>query len=456
MNTQETLTSLSPWIEAEMARLHIPGVAFGILDGGEQHSACFGVTNLENPLPVDAQTLFQIGSISKTITATAMMRLVERGAASLDAPLRSYLPDLRLADPEVTAQVTLRHIFTHTAGFVGDFFDDGGMGDDALQIVTGRMESLPQETPLGQVWSYNNAGFYLAGRLIEVLSGKPFETAVQELALEPLGMRRSFYFAREAITYRVAAGHGAIYAGQEGPAEVLRPWWLARASNPFGGLNASLDDLLRYARFHLGDGRGPDGERLLATETLRLMQEPICPAANGEQMGITWFLRDVQGMRILRHGGATNGQMAALQLVPQRGFALAALTNSDRGSELYQSLARQALERFLGLSEPEPAPIPADEAVLAQYAGRYSAAAQDLWIELQAGGLTLHVEPRGGFPTPDAPPPPAPPPVRLAVCAPDTLLVLDEPSKGSRLEALRGPAGELTWLRFGGRVHRRL
>ena len=73
MNTQETLTSLSPWIEAEMARLHIPGVAFGILDGGEQHSACFGVTNLENPLPVDAQTLFQIGSIRKTITATAMM-----------------------------------------------------------------------------------------------------------------------------------------------------------------------------------------------------------------------------------------------------------------------------------------------------------------------------------------------------------------------------------------------
>jgi len=455
MTSEESLASLEPWIRAEMERLHVPGLALGILDKNRESTACFGVTNLENPLAVDSDTLFQIGSISKTITATAMMRLVKSGVAALDAPLQNFLPELRLADPQTAAQVTLKHIFTHTGGWLGDFFADGGMGDDALRTVVGRMDTLPQETPLGQVWSYNNAGYYIAGRVIEALTGKPFETAVQELALDPLGMRRSFYFAREAITYRVAAGHSAVYSGQEGVPEVLRPWWLARAANPLGGLNSTIQDLLRYARFHLGDGRAADGARLLSEDTLREMQTPICPAANDEQMGIAWFLRDVDGVRILRHGGATNGQMATLQLVPQRGFALAVLTNSDRGSELYQPLIKQIFERFLGVIEPEPQPIPMEAAALAEYPGCYSAAAQDLLIERQTDDLILKVIPKGGFPTPDSPPEPAPPSVRLALCAPDCLLGLDEPFKDSRLEILRGPNGELTWLRFSGRVHRR-
>lgn len=455
MDEQEPLASLKNWIQSEMARLQVPGVAIGILHSGRELTASFGVTNLENPLPVDPNTLFQIGSISKTITATAMMRLVERGLVSLDAPLRSYLPGLRLADTETTAQATLKHIFTHTAGWIGDYFDDGGLGDNALEIVVGRMDGLAQETPLGQVWSYNNAGFFLAGRLIEVLTRKTFEAAVQELVLDPLGMQHSFYFAHDAITYRVAAGHDAVYPGQDRMPEVLRPWWLARASNPLGGLNSTVRDLLRYARFHLGDGRLVDGTRILSAETLTSMRSPICPASNGEQMGISWFLRDVGGVQALRHGGATNGQMATLQLIPELGFAFTVLTNSDRGSELYQPLSKKILERFVGLVENDPQPIPGKTSVLSEYAGRYSAAAQDLRIELQEHGLVLHVQPKGGFPTPSSPPSPAPPPVRLAPCAPDTLLVLDEPFSGNRLEALRGPGGELVWLRFGGRVHRR-
>ena len=455
MTLEETLAALDPWIRAEMERLHVPGLALGILDGEREHTACFGVTNLENPLAVDPDTLFQIGSISKTVTATAMMRLADSGSVALDAPVQVYLPELRLADPQTTAQVTLTHIFTHTGGWLGDYFADAGTGDEALRSVVGRLEALPQETPLGQVWSYNNAGFYIAGRVIEALTAKPFETAIRELALEPLGMQRSFYFAREAITYRVAAGHAAVYSGQAGAPEVLRPWWLARAANPLGGLNSTIRDLLRYARFHLGDGRAADGERLLSAEALRQMQTPVCPAANGEQMGISWFLRAAGGVRILRHGGATNGQMATLQLVPQRGFAVAVLTNSDRGSELYQPLVKRIFERALGLVEPEPQPLPMTAAALAEYPGCYRAAAQDLWIERQADELTLRVEPKGGFPTPDSPPPPAPPLVRLALCAPDCLLGLEEPFKDSRLEILRGADGEIIWLRFGGRVHRR-
>ncbi|HRC77110.1 MAG TPA: serine hydrolase domain-containing protein, partial [Kouleothrix sp.] len=191
----------------EMERLAVPGVAIGVTDGDREHVAGLGVTSIDNPLPVDADTLFQIGSTSKTITATAAMRLAEQGRLSLDAPVREYLPDLRLADEGVAARVTLRHLFNHTGGWAGDYFDDLGGGDDALARIVERMRDLPQLTPLGEVWSYNNAGFYVAGRVIEVVSGATFERTIDELVLAPLGMRRSLFFAGDIMTYRFAAGH---------------------------------------------------------------------------------------------------------------------------------------------------------------------------------------------------------------------------------------------------------
>ncbi len=113
MINQRAFQSISDRIEFEMQRLHVPGVAIGILDQGQVFSAGFGVTNLENPLPVSADTLFQIGSITKTVTATAMMRLMEinpagsRAEAGLDIPIRTYIPDLSMADPLVAEKVTL-------------------------------------------------------------------------------------------------------------------------------------------------------------------------------------------------------------------------------------------------------------------------------------------------------------------------------------------------------------
>ncbi len=324
-----------------------------------------------------------------------------------------------------------------------------------MKIVVSRMDGLSQETPLGQIWSYNNAGFFLAGRIIEVLTGKPYETAMRELVLDPLGMRHSFFFARDAITYRVAAGHDAVYPGDERQPEVLRPWWLARASNPLGGLLSSVNDLLCYARFHIGDGTTSEGQRLLSQENLAAMQQPVVQAANGEWMGIAWFLHDLGDFRIVRHGGATNGQMAVFVIVPQRRFALVILTNSDRGSELYDPLVQRILAEYLGLIEPEPQIIPVSSVELSNFSGQYSSAAQNLHLSVVADGLMLQVEPKGGFPTPDAPPSPAPPPTRLAFCGKDAIIGLDEPFKDNRGEFLRDDQGQVVWLRFGGRVHRR-
>jgi len=215
-----------------MKESDVPGVAVGLLVDGTERTAGYGVTNIEHPLPVDADTLFHIGSITKTYTATAIVRLIEQGKLDLDAPVRTYLPDLRLADGDVAARVTVKHLLTHTGGWWGDSFTDTGGGDDAVAKYVATMASLPQITPLGRFFSYNNAAFVLAGRVIEAVTGKPYETAIQELVLAPLGLKQSFFFPQDVLTYPFAVGHTD---GPDGPT-VARPWALPRSINPAGGI----------------------------------------------------------------------------------------------------------------------------------------------------------------------------------------------------------------------------
>jgi CubicO group peptidase (beta-lactamase class C family) len=453
--TDPTFQQLSEEVVHEMERLHVPGVAIGIAHADAEYMAGFGVTNVDHPLPVTADTLFQIGSTTKTVTGMVAMRLVEQGTLDLDAPIRTYLPQLRLASEEAAARVTLRHLFTHTGGWVGDYFDDLGNGDDALAKITERMADLPQLTPLGSIWSYNNSGFYLAGRVIEKATGQPYETVVQELVFDPLDMKMSFFFAADAITHRVAAGHRSSFQQDEPHVEVARPWALARTAHPAGGIISTVRDQLRYARFQMGDGEQGAMTRLLAPATMALIQSPLVPAANGEFMGVTWFVREVAGTRILRHGGATNGQMSAFVMVPSRRFAITVLTNADRGGELHQKITRRALELYLGIRETPPAPRNLPTEQLVPYAGCYDSAMTTYKLSLRDGGLIAQVSYKGGFPDKDSPAPPAPPAFRLAVCGEDQVIALDPPFQDVRGELLRDPDGRIAWFRIGGRIHAR-
>src|SRR5689334_22637608 len=151
------MSKLQDTVSQLAAELEVPGVAVGIVHDGEEHYAYAGVTNVENPLPVDESTVFQFGSTGKTYTATAVMRLVEQGKVDLDAPVRTYVPELRLKDEDVAAKVTVLQLLNHTAGWSGDFMDDMGNGDDALEKFVAAMEFIEQVTPLGATVSYNNA-----------------------------------------------------------------------------------------------------------------------------------------------------------------------------------------------------------------------------------------------------------------------------------------------------------
>lgn len=433
-------------ITEAMKRLHVPGVAVGVLRDGTEHIAGFGVTNVDHPLPVDGDTMFQIGSTTKTITGTVAMRLVERGRLALDAPVRTYLPDLRLSNGEVAARVTMRHLFTHTAGWVGDYFDSTGAGDDALAKVVVRMADLEQLTPLGAVWSYNNSGFYLAGRVLEVVTGMTYEETVKQLVLDPLGMKMSFFRASDVITYRVAAGH---FIRDETPV-VSREWALPRAAYPAGGVVSTVRDQLRYARFHMGDGTAPDGTRLLSPDSIAAMQSRQVEGSGGNDWGLTWGLRKIGDTHLVFHGGGTSGQLSAFMMVPQHRFAITVLTNADRGAALHSEVVKWALAHYLGLNEPEPRPLEGPEVDLAFYVGSYVGAGStsDLEVSLQDGGLVMRVRVKGGFPDKDAPPPPTPPPMRLALLPNDRVMVLDDPMKGGRGEFLRNPDGSIAWLRL--------
>ncbi len=452
-NAETLFEQLGQYVQSEMERLSVPGVAVGVQFGGREYVAGFGVTSVTNPLPVDGDTIFQIGSTTKTFTATAAMRLVEQGKLDLDEPIRTYIPNLRLASEETAAKVTMRHLFNHTGGWVGDYFDDCGPGDDARARIVERMVKLPQLTPLGEIWSYNNAGFYIAGRVIEIVSGMTYEKAIHQLIFEPLEMTRSFLYPEDVMVHRFAVGHIVI----DGKPEVALPWGLTRATYPAGAIASSARDQLAYARFQMGDGTAPDGSVVLRRSTMDEMQSPSTPAGSSAgAVGITWMVKDIDGVRTVGHGGATNGQLSAFDMVPSRGFAITVLTNANRGVELHGNTVNWAFDHYLGLVDAEPAVLERSESQLREYVGGYAAALSKIELYLQDGNLMLQATPQGGFPMPDSKPGPTPPPTRLSIREGEQVVGLDSPFKGNRGEFLRDDSGTINWLRFGGRIARRL
>lgn len=441
-------------VRREMDRLPIPGVALGILYEGEEQSAGMGVTSVETRVPVTPQTLYQIGSITKTFLGTLVMRLVEMGEVELDAPIKHYLPDLKLQDADAMERATLFHCLTHTGGWLGDYFDDLGRGDDALARIVASMAQLPQLTPLGAVWSYNNAGFYLAGRVVEVVTGKPFESAMQELIFDPLGLENSYFFAEDVISRAFAVGHEKQ---SDNTITVARPWALSRSAHPPGGILSNIPDLLAYARFHMGDGSLPDGTRILSQQSLTEMQTPYFPSTDPQSVGLTWYMRDVNGAKMFGHNGGTNGQLTVLQICPARKLAFAVLTNGDLGMTLTNNVTASILQHYLGIAPTVNVPIPMSAAELEPYVGRYEAPLDDAVLSVRDGELILQLTDKGGFPAKSSPPPGSqPPPVRAAFYAYDKLFVQEDPYKDARGQFLRDPGGEIRWLRFSGRIHKKI
>ncbi len=434
----------------DMKRLDVPGVAVGVWNGSQEFSAGFGVTSAEHPLPVTPDTLFQVGSISKTFTGTLLMLLAEKGKLDLDQPVQTYLPKLKLSDPEVTATVTTRHLLTHTGGWVGDYFNDFGNGDDALKKMVKSLDILPQVTRPGELWSYNNAGFNIAGYLVEMLTKQPFENAAQKLLLDPLGMNMTFFFPSDImITHRFVAGH--MKYGQE--VRVARPWAIGRAGAAVGGVVSTVRDLLRYGRFHMSNGKPEGGKKLISVKSLKAMRAPQADAGGRGKIGITWFIREMEGITVYGHGGATKGQQAIFHFIPEKDFAVAVLTNSDDGGVITANILPWIMDIYFGITTPAPQPRLKQDDELAEFTGSYDLPLSAFNLEARDGYLVMNEIPRGGFPTPDSPAGPAMPPIRLAFYENDKVIGLDEPMKNALGDFIRGENGQVRFLRIGGRAH---
>jgi CubicO group peptidase (beta-lactamase class C family) len=167
------LRSPAPWWWRHrlwLGRYGVPGAAAGLIYRGREHIRCFGVTNVDYPVAIDPNTVFRIASTTKTFTGTTAMRLVDQGRLALDAKVRRYLPHFRTRIPAVAEHLTVRHLLNHTAGFLGDDFENTGQGDAALARYVRGMVKLPPADPAGRGFSYSNSALSLAGRVIEAVT----------------------------------------------------------------------------------------------------------------------------------------------------------------------------------------------------------------------------------------------------------------------------------------------
>lgn len=451
---------LHDFITMKANEFKIPGVAIGVFTDDREIYACHGVTSIENPLPVDQDTLFILGSVTKTFTATTLMRLVAEGKVKLDAPVRQYVPELKLADEQSAKTITVQNLLNHTSGLDWRVDVDSGEGDDALAREVAKLAELKLIAPPGTRASYSQAGFDLIGRIIEKVTGKTYEQAVASLLFEPLELSHSLFSRDDVMTRRFAVGHNR---DENGRLSIARPWKHWRSNNPGGGLASSAADQIRWARFHLSDGHSINGTRVLAAEVLHQMQEQTVTlrgSSLGDAFGICWFLREVDAVRTIGHGGSANGQFAELLIVPERNFAVVSLSNSDpNGIPFNQVVVRWALKYYLSLVVSDPEPMPFDAMRAQEIFGSYQNDFMTLTIETDRAGMRIDIkirpEIRVGAKT-ELPPDPEPADIGLLPGDKDEYIITNGAYKGQRGFFTRDKSGVITGVDLAGRLFSRV
>lgn len=451
--------------EDKMREFKVPGVAIGIVDNGAITTRGLGVVNVEDPLPVTDHTVFPIASISKTFAATAMMRLVEQGRVDLTAPVRKYLPEFKVRDDNVSRDATVWNLLTHTGGWEGQI-SGPERGEDTLRnfvatAMADNMQIAPfdsaQGKPAAAAWSYNNAGYSVAGHLIEVLTKTSINRAMRDLVFAPLALKHAGTTAGDFIVNRFAAGH--VMRGDA--AVLMRPYTHA-TSVTSGGIGLCIDDLMNYAKFHLGDGTNASGDRILTRASLDLMKTPqLEKQSTDDAIGIGWHIRRVGNVRVAGQGGTAGGHILVLSVVPERNFAIGILTNAQNGWRLIQEVEREALRSYHGIvyaknqaiahrglveTLPNVEPLAA-QPDFKQYVGRYQRPMNAVDVRVESGKLLVQEMPNNGEARAALP---------IAFFGPDRAVVTDGNDRGQSIEFIRDGGGGVRWVRVVGRVAARL
>jgi CubicO group peptidase (beta-lactamase class C family) len=445
----------------------VPGVSVAVLVDGQVVEGTAGVVNRRTGEVVTPDALFQIQSITKVWTATLVMQLVDDGLIGLDEPVRTYLPSFRTADEDLAADITVRHLLTHTGGFEGDIWAATTSGEDALQrFVDDLVSTAPQHSRPGEFYSYCSAGYGVLGRLLEVTRGMSYAAAFRRFLSEPLGIDELAFCADEALAFRTAIGHSST--SSDAAQQPLKTWSPLPPSNPAAGnqLAMSARALVAFAGMHAAGGVTSAGVRVLSASSVRAMQErqvdhPGVPGSS-DGHGLGWFVSSRAGL--IEHGGASIGVEALLQMAPERGVAIAMLTNgSGAVGPLTRDLISPLLSDLAGIDAPEKPPAPAIDTPFPnpdRYLGSYETRVTlnkvtvdgegRLWLDVSDRNEAVTMAAVAGVPVSEER-------YELRPIGDDTVVLMDEAGTPARVAQFYGSdaTGRACFLRTGRAAPRR-
>lgn len=344
------------YLRQHMARARIPGLAVAVVQGDRvTRQWTWGVTG--DGAPVDARTPFLLGSVSKPVTALAVLQLAESGRVDLDAPVRRYLPWLRLADDSAAQRITVRQLLTHSSGLPGiatrgltDRFDNA---PDALTRAVRDLAAVRPIAAPGAGHEYSDANYLVLAALVEAVTGRTFGAYLRRNVLDPLEMTGTATTADEARAVGLPAGHRYVLGR---PHRFESPF--DTSGVPYGYLTSSLDGLTHFAIAQLNGGRYRTAT-LLSPTGVALAQRGQVEVRPGHRYGLGWrdsTLAD-SDVRLVWHAGATPGYFSHLVLAPESGLGVVLLANvySPARDDALAAAAFNVVRILLG-GDPVPAP----------------------------------------------------------------------------------------------------
>lgn len=401
MNLHDPLFDLQAYVEGAIEVHRIPAASIAIWQDGELQQAAAGILNLNTGVEATTDAIFQIGSITKVMTTCLVMQLVDEGRVELDAPVKRYVRDFQIADAEATKTITVRQLLNHTNGMAGDFFpDDDGHEGNLIARYVDRCNLLPLVHPVGEMYSYSNSAFVIAGRLVEVVRGISWYQAMEEYLYQPLGMTHAIADPKELLRFRAGMGH--IYDSENPDRWVLSDQpFLSLGAAPVGSTpTMRAADLITFARALMDHGVSQSGKQWLSAEAVKAIQTPSVETPRsstlfrkytGLGLGQTHYLNE--DIRVFGHAGATRGFMAQLQFIPERKAAFAVLLNATQPAAL-EAITNDMLRALadINTAEAQPAVLSVDAEQLARVTGKYESFDTIADVVMRDGKLTAHIE----------------------------------------------------------------
>jgi len=394
------LTDLQAYIESFIKEHNIPALSVAIWQNNQLSQAAVGCLNLNTGAKATPDSIFQIGSIAKVMTTSLVMQLVDENRIDLDKPVQHYLRDFMIADNQASRTITVRQLLNHSSGIVGDYFpDDYAHQGNLIARYVDRCSQLPLVHRIGEMCSYSNAAFCVAGRLVEVVRGISWYQAMDENVYQPLGMNQAIANPVDVIRHSAAMGH--VYDANNTEQWVVpERAYLTMGLAPAGTTAAmAANNLIRFARAHMEMGNNQEGQSWLSTASVEAMQTPHITLPNTSQLttnyyGLGWGLRDYnkEGLRVVRHNGGTHGFEATLQFMPEKNIAFVALMNGVSPSAL-AAVSADLLGALtgVGLTEPEPDSILPPEQ-LQDYVGVYESFDTVITVTIKDQALYVRIE----------------------------------------------------------------